>query len=187
MIVIGFGYKAYSGKDTAAKHLIMSYGFQQKAFATSLKKATYDIFKLDHGQMYGNEKEDIDPFWGMSPRTIMQKIGDGLRNSICEDVWIRALERDVFTCGYKKVVITDIRYPNELEAIQRWGGYAIKLKRTTSVTTCGNTQHASEVSLDSTPDGEWDYVLDNNGTVKELYNKLDYVLPYILKGKMTNV
>lgn len=67
-------------------------------------------------------------------------------------------------------IISDVRFPNEIEAIKKRDGILIKLVRDTGL----NSTHGSEIALDNYP---WtDYVIDNNGTIEELVEKLREIL-----------
>jgi len=74
-ILIGLVAPKQSGKDTAADYLCSNYNFKKYNFADPLKEAMGKIFGFTHEQLYGNEKEKIDPFWGITPREILQKMG----------------------------------------------------------------------------------------------------------------
>lgn len=67
--------------------------------------------------------------------------------------------------AYPKWIITDMRFPNELIAIQQRGGITIRINRPdTAVGT-----HLSEIALDDYQ--FFDEVIDNDGTMEDLYNK----------------
>jgi hypothetical protein len=83
-------------------------------------------------------------------------------------------------------IITDTRFPNEAEAIKSRGGIVIRVDRKEAAgegaiqkTVNGKTfwvkshGHASETSLDEYP---FDYVINNNGTIEELVDKVQEML-----------
>ena len=47
-------------------------------FADPLKNAIGEIFGFSYEQLHGKEKEIVDPFWGVTPRELFQKIGTEL-------------------------------------------------------------------------------------------------------------
>ena len=167
-MVIGLGYRARSGKDTVAGILRERHGFQHTAFAAKLKHAAKAVFGLSTEQCNDLPyKEEVDPFWGLTPRDIVQRMGtEAMRGTFGPDVWIRALERTV--TGYAvDWVISDVRFPNEAEAIQRWGGFVVRVSRRDDLRgTVGQPTHASETALAGWRG--WDYVIDNNGTLEDL-------------------
>lgn len=77
-ILIGLVAPKMSGKDTAANYLCSSYSFRKYNFADPLKSGIGQIFGLTYEQLNGDEKETIDPYWGVTPRELFQKIGTEL-------------------------------------------------------------------------------------------------------------
>jgi len=175
--IIGITGKKFAGKDTLGNYFVENHGFERIAFADPLKSAIKVIWKLNDEQLYGDKKEVVDEFWGKTPREIMQFVGTDLfRNHIHElhptigdNFWVRAMEREI-TEKLKinpnaKFVITDIRFPNELKAIENLGGITIKINRN----NLSNDMHKSETQID---DLVTNYTFDNNGTKEELYEKI---------------
>lgn len=77
-ILIGLVAPKQSGKDTIADYLCMKYSFKKYNFADPLKEGIGKIFGFTNEQLYGDDKEVIDPFWGVSPREVLQKVGTEL-------------------------------------------------------------------------------------------------------------
>lgn len=168
MHIIGLGYKAGCGKDTVARFLLNAHGYVRVAFADRLKRGAMTILGFTEEQVYDEvAKEQEDPFWGFKPRFALQGIGDGLRKHVVGDIWIRAAFRGVES---KRVVIPDVRYPNEAEAIKARGGLVIRIDRPRRVLEGDLAKHASETAMDSYEG--WDDVLDNSGTVDDLRIKV---------------
>lgn len=67
-----------------------------------------------------------------------------------------------------KWIITDVRFPNEVEAIKSRGGMLIKIERPRL--KLSKHEHSSETALDHYTD--WDLVIQNDGTIVELFNKI---------------
>ena len=96
----------------------------------------------------------------ISGREFLQRLGtEGIRNVLGNDVLIRAvpLERE---CDL--LVITDVRFPDEAEAIQGAGGEVWRLFRPGT----GGMDHVSERPL---PADLVDREVDNSGTIADLY------------------
>ena len=81
-------------------------------------------------------------------------------------------------------IITDMRFPNEAQAIKDRGGINIRVNRAKIVKLSENTsyvynplfdgpEHESETALDN---AEFDYVIDNNGTIEELIEQVKKIL-----------
>lgn len=132
----------------------------------------YDIKSgglLPYGFYKGTDKVIADARFLIkpTPRLILQRLGtEGGREVIHPNLWINAA-----MAGYDSEkhlwYFTDVRFPNELQAVKDRGGITIRLQR-----GGGNTgNHPSETGLDNSLD-KFDYVVDNDGTIEELYNKV---------------
>lgn len=177
-MIIGLSGKAGAGKDTVGACLVQQHGFKQDAFARRLKDAANAIFGLSYDQLYGDLKEVVDPHWGAAPREILQKLGtECLRNGYDENVWVWALRRGLKEGGH--YVITDVRFPNEADAIRTWGGVIWRVERPGACAHNGVAEHPSEIALD---DYAFDYKLANNASIEELYRNVRAAFEYT-KGK----
>ena len=76
--LIGLSGQKRVGKDTLADYLCSNHGFTKYSFAGPLKKACQEIFMLTDEQTEGIDKETMDDRWGVSARTIFQKVGTEL-------------------------------------------------------------------------------------------------------------
>lgn len=181
-MIIAFGYKRESGKDTAAKmaveYLRKSFvSSRRDSFARSLKEACKVIFNWTDEHVYGRLKSEVDDFWGFSPARALQLVGtECFRNNFCGDFWVRTIERrylryspDVIT------LISDLRFSNEAEFVRRYGGYLVKVQRPVSRSSDGRSDdHVSEVALDSWDD--WDAIIDNDSTLEDLRHTVESVI-----------
>lgn len=171
-MLIGLGSKARVGKDVSADYMVHQYGYKKLAFADPLKLAVANIFGFDDSQLNGSFKEAIDPYWKISPREVLQKLGtDGCRVLFGEDIWVRALVRRLDP--KVNTVISDIRFPNEAIAIKQNGGILVNVIRDNSGP--GTThKHISESAMDNFTD--WDHVIHNNGSFADLYAQIDKLM-----------
>ena len=55
-----------------------------------------------------------------TPRFLLQVIGTGFRDLIHPDVWVKIVEQN-YLKGDSHVVITDVRFPNEVDMISKYG------------------------------------------------------------------
>ena len=166
-MIIGIAGNKRHGKDTIGNYLIEKYGFEKISFAQPIKDIIKMLFNFSDEQLNGDLKEVIDENWNFSPRFIMQFIGSSFRNNIQDDIWIKILENKIK--NDKKYVITDLRYVNENEFINRNNGIKIRVKRN----ILSNDTHESEQYVNML---DVDYEIDNNGTLEELYEKVDKIL-----------
>ena len=124
----------------------------------------------------------------MTVRDLLQLLGtEAMRNGLHTNVWVNALMSDYkgnvkewdelgndTLVEYPNWIITDTRFPNELEAVQEQKGITIKVHRPGRKTDEKQAQHASEVALDHVTD--WDYVISNDGDLSDLKNKVYEIL-----------
>ena len=171
MLLIGLGGKAGAGKSTAAAYL-KQYGFQEMAFADSLKEAAAALFDLNHEQVHGSLKEVPAVRIGKTPRRIMQEFGDACR-SVWQEVFISCLRRRLFRFE-GRVVVSDVRFLNEAKALEQLGAMLIRIDRPGLEETSGIPGHASEHELDGW--NGWSTVICNDGHRYDLYVKLGRLL-----------
>lgn len=174
--IIGIAGKARSGKDTVAERLVQGHGFVRMAFADPLKEAARCIFGLSDAQLYGDLKETNDAFWGKTPRRIMQLLGtDAVRKNIDDDVWIKATQRRIETEMAERdtigIVIPDVRFPNEADAIRAWGGDVWHVSRPGIAAV---EEHVSETALKNY--GWFSQWITNDETVLDLHSKVDVII-----------
>lgn len=115
-----------------------------------------------------------------TPRFLLQFIGtDLLRNQLHPEIWVNSLMNKYF-CVQSDLapngidcpnwIITDVRFLNEMEAVKKRDGITIRVNRDLEKS---KDEHESETELDNV---EFDYVIDNNGTIKELIEKVRQIL-----------
>jgi len=114
----------------------------------------------------------------MSARVALQYIGTEFgRQQLHKNVWIDATidKADLlFTQGEcRGVVISDVRFLNEVQAIHHASGKTFKLLRNSRQDSSGITGHASEKEQDSIPLENFDFIVNNTGTKQELYQAID--------------
>lgn len=187
-----------SGKSTVGDYLVDRYGFQKVSFANTLKDAVSAIFGWPRYLLEGDttesrewrEKEDL--YWStkfnkpITPRWVLQHIGtDIFRKHFADNIWIWSLEYQL-TNITTPVVITDVRFPNEIKMIERLNGdlwwvqrgnnpkwLNIALENKTEMQIKHPTVHSSEY--------EWlgvtEYkIIKNNFDLLSLYTEIDQCL-----------
>ena len=170
MKLIGLTGKARVGKDTVANFLMAEHDYVRMAFADPLKRAAAEIFGLTPTQMQDEFKEIPVQYWGMSPREIFQKLGtEAVRDVFGPEVWVKRLGMGLDVVRHtKNVVITDVRFPNEVEFLIRQGGVLVEIRRDVSDVRA----HRSEAGVGV----EADIVIDNNSSVDALYAQIELML-----------
>ena len=141
-MIIGFVGFIGSGKDTAADYLVNFHGFRRDSFANTLKDAVSAVFGWDRTLLEGRTKEarewreQVDPWWAerlnkpnLTPRWILQQWGTEVcRNGFHDDIWIASLENKMRKTK-DNIVISDVRFPNEIKAIKNAGGQVVRVVR----------------------------------------------------------
>ena len=183
-MIIGISGKAGSGKDTAAKMLEVLYAnpdisyedFANKRyknfadiqivhFADSLKETVQVLFRIGEWETNTQEGKKTTINWiGKTVRELLQGIGQGLRDAIDPNLWVKILFAN--TEGWTNYIIADVRYPNEIKAIKERNGVLIRIDR--KGTGAGN--HNSETALDDYK--EWDVHIENNGSIEDLFEAM---------------
>lgn len=151
-MIIGLTGKSGAGKDTAAAYLVRHHGFGRIAFADKLKHAAREIFGFNHDQLHGDQREVVDPYWGVTPRSVLQLLGtecvrDGFAGTaVGKDIWVRAALRDLMPG--QNLVFTDVRFCNEAKRLTDIGGKIVRIVRPCLVP---GSPHQSESEMDSYP------------------------------------
>lgn len=194
-MIIGICGLIGAGKDTAADYLVNFHEFKRESFAGTLKDAVASVFGWDRELLEGRTKharewrEEIDPWWSerldmpnLTPRLVLQLWGTEVcRKAFHDDIWIASLENKLRK-SEDDVVISDCRFPNEITAIRNAGGRVIRMKRGPDPEWFNLARknphkmpefypgvHASEYSWAAT---EFDFIIDNEGSIEELYAQL---------------
>ena len=177
--LVGFIGRAGTGKDTAAAHLCAHYGFVRVAFADAIKNML-EVHLADRGidHAYLHEpgwKNEPIPGIGLSARELMQRQGDAFR-AADPMYWVATLADVIGLRGkpavwqpvHDRIVISDVRYPNEQGWVSECGGTLVRLVR-----ECAEPvrAHSSEQHADYLPA---DHTLVNNGpSLYGLHSLLD--------------
>lgn len=184
--VIGILGEKEAGKDTIATVLVETFGYTRRAFGDKLKREAAET--LDSGQFPRFEfgphiPDDIRGIVSAhrdqgfrvfekptSPemRRLLQWWGTDFRRTMEPDYWVRFVAADL----PELLVITDVRFPNELEFIRSCGGVAWKVVRpkVASIESGLTENHVSEALAKS--DVEVDEIILNDSTVAALQDKV---------------
>lgn len=176
---IGLSGYARSGKDTVAAHLIENHGYTRVAFADSIREALYRLnpkISMDLVSGFIGIRHAVDMFgWDEvkeqvpEARNLLQRLGTEVgRDMFGSDFWVEDAMNRIEDGS--KVVFTDVRFPNEADAIRSLGGRIYRVEREGVGATNG---HVSEVALD---DYNFDGRIDNNATIEVLYERLENIL-----------
>lgn len=201
-ILIGIGGLLRSGKDTVADHLVEHHGFVKMGMSEPLNDAMLTLnpwISLDHhvwdipfeggpvniwwrrGQTvkyqalhewagYTKAKEQKEV------REFLQLLGTDVgRNMISDTVWVDIAQRNAVAHlkAGRSVILTGMRFPNELTMIEKAGGATVWVDRsapdliTPGGSVAGTYAHASENSVRPQ---DFKHILLNHGSLEELYD-----------------
>lgn len=191
-MLIGIIGKIGVGKTTIAEYL-KTKGFVEYSFATPLKKIG-ELFGFTDKELYGTQEDKLklNQHWGISGRYFLQKFGDVLRSisstipEMSDSVIIKLFEIERKKYNNCNCVVSDVRFLDEAKAITKLGGTLI---RVTKVNDNNDTdtkeeykKHISETEQDLIKE---DILIENNGTVDELYAKIDNEI-YVMENGIEN-
>lgn len=175
---IGFGHRHRMGKDAAGHELkkiinkiYPNLVVECRAFADPIYEIGHKLYGWDDFQT--KEFYDTNPEYktvplahvGKTPREILIDIGTpAFRNNVWKNTWTEYLMHICSRHENRLVLVTDVRFQNELDIIHREGGFCIKV-----------TRHGVPLSddvADSALDGvPFDLEIWNDGTLEDLGKK----------------
>ena len=203
-MIIGFVGFIGSGKDTAADYLVNFHGFRRDSFANTLKDAVAAVFGWDRVLLEGRTKEarewreQRDEWWStrlgkdITPRHILQYWGTEVcRQGFHDDIWIASLENKMRKTG-DNIVISDVRFPNEIKAIHNAGGKVVRVIRgadpewyqdawtvnqgptnmSWSISKLRMEQRGIHASETAWIGKDIDVEIDNNSTIDQLFDQI---------------
>jgi hypothetical protein len=143
---------------------IVKYAYKLKQIASLLSGIPIENFESQEFKKTLMSPEWSNPEIGdITVRQFLQTLGtNALRDQLHEDVWINALFSDFK--GSDTWLITDVRFPNEAEAIKKKGGIVVRVDRGLS-----SDEHPSETALDNY---EFDYIIPNKGDKIQLLEEV---------------
>lgn len=169
--------------------------FTKIAYADQLKEILKLIFGLSQKELFGSQedKEKVNEEWGFSFRQIGVEFCDfirytlpdkfpGYKEKIGADYFVNYLIKQIKI--NKNYVISDIRFNNEISELRKYFPerkiILIRLHRNRPVYNIETDAHHSE-NTNNIDIKEIDFEIENNGTIEELYSKIDNIISRQLK------
>jgi len=211
-----FKIKKFAGKLKTIASLLTGVPvemFEDQEFKKQYMSEEWNSFlSIDFPEMTGKEVKDSDSvlvettYKRMTYREFLQKLGtEAMRDGLHTNVWVNALFADykyeihrtevptraagfIDQHVYPNWIITDMRFPNEMDAVKEKGGITIRVVRPKVESVVDKMrpysdlinhgtpmpkEHPSETSLDS---AEFDYKIVNNGSIEDLVEKVREIL-----------
>jgi len=196
-IIIGVVGLIGSGKGTVGDYLSYQRDFVSLSFAAALKDAVAVIFGWNRFLLEGSTsvsrvwREQPDEYWSgklgrmITPRLILQEMGtEVMRKNFHPNIWIDSLEKRIQS-ETGSIVITDVRFPNEADLIKRLSGQIVWVRKDPLPdwfleAQQGNMAPAIELNIHES-ERAWigtsvDWTITNNGSLTELYEKIEQLI-----------
>lgn len=190
-----------AGKGSVADILVERHDYIKESFANSVKDSVSAVFGWDRSLLEGDTaesrawRETPDKWWSeklgktFSPRLALQLMGtEAGRDVFHEDLWVHTLMRRCENAPNKNYVIADVRFSNEIKAIQKAGGKVVRVRRGSEPIWWGealstNKNKDYNLMAQNYPEvhySEWawigeevDYTIQNDGTFDDLNSMVD--------------
>lgn len=210
-MIIGISGFIGSGKDTIADYLVNVHGFRRESFAGTLKDIVSVVFGWDRAMLEGRTKESRewreqpDPWWAerltcphLTPRWVLQYWGTEVcRKNFHDDIWVASLENKLRN-SKDDIVISDVRFPNEVKALRSQKATTIWVKRgelpswyeDAVATNRGLSRVMLEQRMIHPSEWAWigtdfDQVIENDSSYDDLYFKVKNLVSSLQVSKAT--
>lgn len=174
VIVVAFTGQKFHGKDTAAKILINNYGFKQVAFADGLRKTVATALRVNPSYFTDPAtKEEVDPRTGKPRRYWLQWIGTQGFRALWNNIWIWWAMEEIVSLNVDRVVITDLRFHNELSELRANFEKVVAIRIIDPRRPASGDLHESEIEI---PDLEVDMEIANHSSIAHLHAKVEHFI-----------
>ena len=142
-----------AGKGAIAAHLVAEHGYVPVKFAGALKEMVSallsEVCGLDAATVERCIESDIKEvplprLGGKSARFAMQTLGTEWRNAVDRDLWVRIAVAEIqsLLAAGRRVVLDDLRFPGELEALRALEADLWFVRSSRTVSGCGPENYA---------------------------------------------
>jgi hypothetical protein len=166
-MIIGLSGYAQSGKDTVAELLCLNYGYHRVSFADPMREALMRLNPVINSQPLACLVDDYG--WDVAKsnpevRRLLQVFGTEVgREMFGENFWVELAFKQ---SPQERVVFTDVRFPNEAQAIIDKGGQVWRVQREGHKPV---NLHASETAMDN---WRFDDLILNHGSLDDLADEV---------------
>lgn len=188
MVLIGLGCRKRVGKNQAAEFIkaeLESLGFTVEV--TSFAEPLYRVAHILYGwagfgtkEFYENNpkyKEVLLPEIGKTPRQILIDLGTpAIRDRVYDETWVKLLTRSKHDSDF--VIVTDLRFPNELKAIRDVNGYTVRIDRP----SIPKDDDIADSAMNDVEDSAWFSIITNDGNLDKFKGQVCEVLTLILEN-----
>ena len=200
VVIFSISGQKRAGKDTVANYIADNVISSRVSFAEPVRDVCRAYFGWDDEWLLGKHKEDVDPYWGISPRQAMQYLGTevgrvGLsenypefKSVTADNIWIKKALQTIriksekeYVANFGKIrafIIPDMRFLNEYSAIKKMMSEGFKVI-TIGVRRDGlpSDNHASETEIKYCVE-KCDFILENNRKISDLEEKVNEIITW---------
>ena len=135
------------------------------SFAGNLKRCAAICTGVDYHDFEKRSLKSTQISWlNISFRQLLQALGEAARCQINENFWVYSMLATYQDSDFW--IVSDVRYKNEADELLSRGALLIRITRESN----NSDTHKSEVDLDSYD--KFSYIIENNGSLEDLYNKV---------------
>lgn len=161
--LVGLLGRSRAGKDTVANILSRELGFPIVRLSMPVKKACSELFDIPLEDLDSHAKEIVDPRYGKTPRDLLVWMTTAVQMEFPSHFFIDRLLETCSALNVKGVIIPDVRFEYDANAIRLHGGTIVKITRKDAPVF-----HAHEDSIDAL---RGDIIVENDATIYELERK----------------
>ncbi len=156
-------------------------------FATPIKQMLCTMLNCDLNMLEAYKESNIIlDETGCTLRKLLQTLGtDWGRNTINNNIWVKLAKKYIILNSNKNIVISDVRFLNELEMIYDLNGFILYINREDNNDRLVNADihHESEIYLTLIHNQihQTDIIINNNFDIYHLHNEIDNAIKTISK------
>lgn len=180
-VVAFYGVRG-SGKTSAAQYFFKHGGFVKMSFASTIRDMLRALaVPEEYLESGANKMTPIPELGGLTFREAAISLGTKWgREMVSDDIWADALIRRIQRSTDSRIVVDDLRFLNELNALKSIGATVIMVYRSSAIAD------ASKAGLFTEPtEAEWmllsaDNVVCNDCSVGEYEQRLENMLEWVI-------
>ena len=185
MNIIGMCGKGGSGKDTVADYLVAHYNYHRVAAADAMKEDLCRYLDMDLQTLESIKNKSVDliddnkKVGEFSIRRFLQLYGMDMRYRISDTYWLStSIDNKIADLELQNnetdnnIVVSDVRFEIEFDFIKKHGGKVYYIEGRTGLTE-EQSQHVSEDFVNTTARDKCDLVIDNSGSIEQLYQNIE--------------
>ena len=173
------------GKDTVANFMQDMFHYtlcKTFAFAKPIKEITSILLDTPVETLDDNKDKSVHEIGltelskSMTPRNYYTTIGDMFCKTFGKEVFAKIILKQIEESNFEFNIITDMRFRHEYNLLKELKPIFIRVK---SNRVKLDTTHYSETDLLYLSDDAFDYVIDNSGTIRDLFLRVKGIVEAI--------